>query len=129
MVAAGVTDRLDAVVEWLEPAATSLAIGTPGLGGLIFFGPLRYHLSLGLTALGRFEEAEATIAAAVDHMAAIEATPQVTRLRWAEAQLVRARDGSVAARPVLADVRRRAEHDRMLGLVGAVDRLEASIGA
>ncbi len=125
LVAMGEHDQLPALIDFLEPAAGVLVVGTPGLGGMVFFGPLRYHLALGLIALGRLDQARTELDLATAHMGALEAAPQLLRLRFAKALLAAAENDSTAARDLMEEVRAAATGQGMAGLAGRAERLLA----
>ncbi len=116
------TERLDEAIEFLLPAAKELCIGAAGLGGLIFFGPIRYYLALAMVARHRFDEAAEQIAEARAVMGRLEARPQLAKLDYVEAELIAGRDGMAAARPRFEEIRSAAEDLQMAGLVALVDR-------
>lgn len=116
------TKTLETLVSRVSDAAKTLTLGTPGLGGLVFFGPTRYYLSLGLIGLGRFEEAEQEIVLATEHMRRLDSQPQLIRLRFADALRLLGQGESKTARTSLEEVRAAATAAGMAGLAARVDR-------
>lgn len=119
------TTDLPAMVEMLRPAASALALGNPGLGGLIFYGPIRHHLAMALTALDRFDEAASHIALGRQLMASLEATPHLLRFDFVEAMSIQRKSGTAAARTPLEEVQAAASDAGMFGLAAQAERLLA----
>lgn len=123
MAVLGHTDALEPVVEFVRPAAKALCLGNPGLGGLVFQGPFRYHLAMGLVAAGQYDEAAHHIDLGRQHMTALQAKPQLLRLDLTAAMLTSRRDGKAAARNLVEEVQAAATGLGMLGLAGQAGRL------
>ncbi|MGH1491310.1 MAG: BTAD domain-containing putative transcriptional regulator [Acidimicrobiales bacterium] len=116
---------LPPLLEFLSPAASSLCLGNPGLGGLVFYGPLRHHLATGLVAVDRFDEASRHLELGRQHMTMLEAKPQLIRLDLVEAMLVARRDGKAAARTLIEEVQTAASLAGMFGVAAQAERLLA----
>ncbi len=121
----GLPEPLGPLVEFVRPAAGRLCLGNPGLGGLVFQGPFRYHLAMGLVALGQFDEAAHHIELGRQGMSALKAKPQLIRFDLVEAFLRYRRDGKAAARGLFEEVQAAATDGGMFGVVGLAERLLA----